>query len=113
MVDINHRSIQLCGPISGMDYMRRCNVFSDAKDACWRAGAIVWSPTDHVPHDASHEDAMRICLAHLLGDGIDVLVTLPGWEASEGACLEVAVAKAVGVPVMTLEEAVACPARPR
>lgn len=105
MTKINRKFVQLAGPIAGHDYETRCNAFDAAKDACWQAGAAVWSPIDHVPYIANHQDAMRACLRNLTGSVVDVLVTLDGWEQSEGACLEVAVARAIGVEVMSLEEA--------
>ena len=104
MTKINRKFVQLAGPVSGHDYEQRRRAFEEAKDACWQCGAAVWSPTDYVPYNATHEDAMLICLRNLVAGTEDVLVTLPGWEESEGACLEVAVARAIGVDVMTLEE---------
>lgn len=101
-------SLQLCGPVSA-NYDAACEAFADATRALKDAGArAVWSPTERVPACSSHEQAMRRCLDRLLvcAPGC-VLVVLPGWESSEGACLEVAVARAIGVRVMALDEALA------
>lgn len=101
--------VQLCGPVSGLSREEAMTAFDEAKERCWVAGAtIVWSPVDHVPCSASHETAMHLCLTRLLDSPyVNLLVTLPGWERSRGASLEVAVAKEIGVEVMGLEEAVA------
>ncbi len=58
-------------------------------------------PHDIVPPDASHEEAMDTCLTHILDCSV-LVVMLPGWEASMGATLERAVAKACGIPVLEM-----------
>jgi hypothetical protein len=102
-------AVQLCGPVSGIDYGSACAAFAEAKAALVEAGArSVWSPTERVPPSATHEQAMRRCIDRLVvaAPGY-VLVTLPGWLASDGARLEVAVAKTIGLRVMSLEDALA------
>ena len=104
---------QLCGPVTSLPRKRAVEAFGRAGDMLHANGNAVWSPVDAVPSHYSHEDAMQVCLQWLTSPAMKkrgVLVTLPGWEASEGACLEVAVARAVGVPVMALSEAVGCEA---
>lgn len=97
---------QLCGPVTGIPRDEAVAAFEDAE--AWLIErdpyADVLVPTSVVEEDATHERAMRICLGWLLNYA-DTLVTIPGWETSRGASLEVAVARAIGKPVMTLEEA--------
>lgn len=102
--DIHRKYVQLCGPVTGVDLEERLSVFDAARDRCWMAGACVWSPVDHVPYIASHSEAMETCLGNLLSGNVDALVVLPGWESSRGASLEVAVARAIGVPVVALDD---------
>jgi hypothetical protein len=71
-------------------------------------GYEVWSPAEHdqdagfVPTTGeglrSLREYMRDDLPALLGS--DKVVVLPGWEASEGARLEVHVAETCGIPVL-------------
>lgn len=101
-------AVQLCGPVSA-DYGAAREAFAGAARALVDAGArSVWSPTERVPSHWGHEQAMRRCIDHMvvLAPGC-ALVTLPGWEGSDGACLEVAVARAIGLRVMSLDEALA------
>lgn len=48
--------------------------------------------------NASHDAAMKVCLKELLN--CDAICMLPGWEDSDGACLEYQCAVAVGMPVI-------------
>ena len=107
MSRVDGMCVQLCGPVTSLPREEAVAAFGRAVELL-RASAscAVFSPTDAVPEDWTHERAMRRCLRWMIGYA-DAVVTLPGWEGSEGACLEVAVARAVGLPVMTLEEAVA------
>lgn len=74
--------------------------------------AAGWMPV--VPHTmglhtATWAEAMERCrsLIRSLDPRRDVLVTLPGWMNSKGAREEVALAKAIGLPVLTVYEAIA------
>lgn len=106
-VSVRCRNVQLCGPVTSIDYDEACAMFHDAATRLRDAGAhAVWSPTEKIPRDTIRERAMRRCIANLVNN-VSVLVTLPMWECSPGACVEVAVAQAIGIHVMTLEEALA------
>lgn len=58
-------------------------------------------------HTASWEEAMCRCrsIIRSLDPKADALVALPGWMNSKGAQEEVALAKAIGLPVLTIYEA--------
>lgn len=57
---------------------------------------------DH-PQDFSLRDALNADLGWITSEA-DALVVLTGWEASKGAQAEVATARAIGIPVYTLEQ---------
>ena len=70
-----------------------------------------WHPiVPHVMglHEASWGTAMVRCrdLIRGLDPQRDVLVTMPGWQASRGAVEEVELARSLGVRVMTFFEAI-------
>ena len=116
MIDIEGKSVFLSGPVS--DPVRECewNRFLAAERTCLRMWAkFVFNPLRGVTAQATHEEAMSVCLAELTarhltpsGDGretvYDLLVSLPGWEGSAGARLERAVAEAIGIPCAELGE---------
>ena len=52
---------------------------------------------------ADYSAAMRLDVAAILT--VDLVVTLRGWALSEGACTEVAVARAIGLPILTPAQA--------
>ena len=107
MSRVDDMCVQLCGPVSGLPREEAVEAFGRAAGLLHASAKCgVFSPVDACPEDMGRERAMRRCLRWLIGYA-DAVVTLPGWEESDGACLEVAVARAIGVPVMTLEEAVA------
>lgn len=58
-------------------------------------------------HAATWDDAMERCrvLIATLDPKTDALVVLPTWAQSKGACEEVQLAHALGVPVLTVVEA--------
>lgn len=55
--------------------------------------------------ESDYHAAMRRDLAVILT--VDLLVTLRGWALSEGACAEVSVARAIGLPILTPDQALA------
>ena len=108
----SNKTCQLCGPVTGRPRHEAEADFMDAAAALMAAGArSVWNPMVHVSPDATHEQAMLRCLGALTmrdEDGsahVGALVTLPGWETSEGARLEAAVARACGIEVVGLSGA--------
>ena len=107
-------SLYISGPVTGVpDYNRRS--FASAGVALADAGYTWFDPHDLVNPEDTHETAMLLCVNELTErtqkPGIrypvpryDGLALLPGWEQSEGAKLEKAVAEACGIPCKTVHE---------
>lgn len=124
MIDVTRKVIFLSGPMTGIE---RNNVaaFAEAHHDLKEAGAAyVFSPADRylrqrqeVAAIKTHADYMTDCI-HELTDRkkrsqgwedviprkYDMLVSLPGWESSEGARAERDVARACGIEVRDLGE---------
>lgn len=106
--------LYLSGPVTGIRDDNRL-AFSWAQNRLMDVGYEPFIPHKIVEPDDTHETAMLLCVNELTGrtqkPGIrhpvpcyDGLALLPGWEQSEGAKLEKAVAEACGIPVKTVDE---------
>lgn len=107
-------NLYISGPITGKPDGNLA-----AFEAAWAklngAGHYARIPHYVVPADASHEDAMLMCIGELTRSycsggwerpmpHYDGVALLEGWEQSEGARLERAVAEACGIPCKTVDE---------
>lgn len=105
--------LYISGPVTGKPNDNR-KAFEDARRKL-RRYYMVDIPHEYVYAGAPHEEAMAILL-HQLTDRTysyrkgkcanlyDGVALLPGWEQSEGAKLEKAVAEACGITVKTVDE---------
>ena len=97
--------------------------FKEAAEELRRRGFKVVNPIDKEmekgfdPFDPSHDwdkwpnegDKERIIAQDLNAImGMDMVLALPGWEDSDGACAEVALAKWRGIPVVYAEQGYPC-----
>lgn len=105
----------IAGPISGRINDNR-GAFEDAAVLVRKAGFIPVIPHDLLIHidttDYQWSDYLRLCLAKICLHA-DVLVTLPDWEDSEGAKLEVDVWRRLGndpIPLLKLADQLNAPA---
>lgn len=83
-------------------------------------GLDVWSPAEHDVNEDGFDPAkdthqpmkhyMRRDLPAVLD--ADMVCVLPGWEKSQGACLEVLVAQTCGIPVYVAETMQPIPSKP-
>lgn len=99
--------IYVSGPITGRPD-RNLDAFQEAQRSLVDAGHTAIIPHQIVVPSATHEQAMRACINELTwrlgGFSYDGVALLPGWEQSEGARLEKAVAEACGIPCKTVGE---------
>ena len=78
------------------------DAFHEAAQA-WRAcGHTVISPAESFNGDQTLPKTtyLREDVRILVCDGIEAVAVLPGWQGSQGATLEVAVARGIGIPVL-------------
>lgn len=91
-------TIYIAGPMTGLPEFNR-PAFMAAAERLRAQGFEVLNPAEHFGGDQS------LPWSTYMREGIDAVLradavrTLPGWDASRGASLEVAVAQAVGIPV--------------
>ena len=117
---VRGKNVFLSGPMTGCDHNGTL-AFMDAHERLNSLGArSVYDPAYERYREISdgeeeHDHAyyMRKCIQMLtcsdmhkdfLGCHFDVLVSLPGWQSSEGAKLERDVAEAIGVPCVDFTE---------
>lgn len=118
---VSGKRVYLSGPMTGHDDLN-VEAFDHVERVCRRLGATrVYNPCHAgIDKSISHEDAMLFSIRTLVrpgvedvactrpggvpASGIDMVVTLDGWEKSDGARLEVIVARACGIPVVRLDE---------
>lgn len=89
--------VYVSGPMSGIEAYN-FPAFNEAAKALREAGYAVLNPADFGADPAM---SWRKCLERDLAIMFhaDTVATLPGWENSKGASLEVMVAQALGIPV--------------
>lgn len=96
--------VYVSGPITGVPDGNR-PAFAAACAHLERLGHQPINPHDlhHGATDLSWHAHMRRDLAVMLARA-DAIATLDGWGASEGACLEVEIARHVAIPVWRLHD---------
>lgn len=107
--------LYISGPVTGVEH-DNWNEFVLAKAKLRAAGHKAEMPHDFVAPGTPHDQAMLICISALTDQWesfqeerrpyrrFDGVALLPGWEQSEGARLEKAVAEACGITVKTIDE---------
>ncbi len=91
----------LSGPMTGLPDLNR-SAFHAATARIRAAGHDVLNPAELCPPGISWEQAMAIDLVAL--DTADGVITLPGWQKSRGAQIEVKKARQRGLPVHSLHD---------
>lgn len=93
------KCIYLSGPMTGLPEGNR-PAFMDAAQRLRSRGFTVINPAEYGSAEDDWYAAMRRDIRMLMD--ADAVVTLPGWERSRGARLEVYVASQLKMPVYTL-----------
>ena len=92
--------VYIAGPVTGIPE-RNADAFNAAMAALVDAGYRVVNPLHLVPPGMNSAKAMRRLVPELCA--CDGVCLLDGWETSAGSCVEVAVARACGMPVGDLD----------
>lgn len=106
--------LYISGPVTGKPD-DNWYAFNEASIALNEAGILAVIPHEFVKSGDTHETAMLLCVNELTGRTqkpgtrhpvpcFDGVALLPGWEQSEGAKLEKAVAEACDIPCKTVGE---------
>lgn len=118
MIDVRGKNVFLCGPMTGL-YAYNVARFAWAHKSLLDAGAervfdpaYEWYASLDAGHERDdHDSCMRRTISELAtgnGEGnafYDMVITIDGWKDSEGASTEVRVARACGIPVYEMQEA--------
>lgn len=94
--------LYVSGPVSGIPDDNR-PAFEDAARRLRATGCVARIPHDDVAPGTAWIPAMKTTLMAILAQA-DGLATLPGWERSRGASLEVGLAKALGMSVKDVDD---------
>lgn len=95
--------IYLSGPMSGLPGLN-FQVFHAMTASLRTAGHVVTNPAEINPDGGTWNDCMRRDIAALMD--CDTVATLPGWESSKGATLEVLIAERLGMKVVNAHDLV-------
>lgn len=94
------KTIYLSGPITGLP-QNNYKEFALAQERIEALGYKVLNPHEFFEgkntRDWEHQDFMRVCIAEMMK--ADLVVTLPGWEKSLGATIEVQIARLMYIEV--------------
>ena len=93
--------IYVAGPMSGLPGLN-FDAFHEAARRLRERGFVVTNPAEiNVDKSAGWSECMRADLKHLVD--CHAVATLPNWEISRGAVLEVHVASALGMRINSVE----------
>lgn len=98
-------TIYIAGPMTGYPDHNR-PAFHEAAAAIREVKGMDWPITNpaevELPDGATWDDYMRIAVG-VIAREVTEMVTLPGWECSRGARIEVDLAHALGITVLPLD----------
>jgi hypothetical protein len=91
------KRIYISGPMTGLPEFN-FPAFHATAESLRAQGHLVTNPAELNPDSTSWSDCMRRDIAALMD--CDTVATLPGWEHSKGARLEVLIAERLGMTVV-------------
>ena len=94
--------VYICGPVTGYSDLN-LPVFEAAAEQLREAGMEPVLPHDFVPDDASHAEAMDICLERFYAGDIAAVAVLPGFSDSSGSRKEIETATSISIPVYPID----------
>jgi Domain of unknown function (DUF4406) len=97
------KRIYVSGPMTGLPELN-FPAFNATAESLRAVGHVVTNPAELNPDGASWHDCMRRDIVALMD--CDTVATLPGWEHSKGARLEVLIAERLGMTVVDAHELV-------
>lgn len=103
MNDLWDKCVYVCGKVTGNPNAAQAFACATAMLQEYGVQSAV-NPYDKFAWMGKRESIMMCCIQELMR--CDALVALPNWRDSEGARLEVAVAKACGIPCYGLTAAI-------
>ena len=92
-------NVYISGPITGQDLWKTKATFYKVWCDAVHTGHSAVDPTDMYSWDLTWETYMRIALDILESGEIDLMIMLPGWRKSKGACVEHYWAKNYGIRI--------------
>lgn len=104
------KRIYLSGPMSGLPGLN-FPTFHSMTASLRASGHTVTNPAEINPDGGTWTDCMRRDIAALMD--CDTVATLPGWENSKGAKLEVMIAEKLGMTVVDAHDLVTIEAAAR
>lgn len=97
-------TLYISGPMTGF-VQHNYPAFFEAEDLLVEAGFVTLNPARHPIDGRSWEDYLRRDISDVLvSTGV---ATLPGWENSRGATLEVYIARSLSMPVFNVQDWIA------
>ncbi len=94
--------VYLSGPVTGRDEHETKHLFGLAEKAVRNLGLEPVNPLKLCTPDMQWSEAMKVCIHALLD--CHMITMLPGWEESDGAQLEMKIAKQLGINNLNLKQ---------
>lgn len=104
---LDKKVVYLSGPMTGLPQFN-FPAFNDAAAKLRADGYEVISPAENYGgrHDLPRKMYLRLDVEAVLE--VDMIVLLDGWELSKGACLEVAIARELELPIVCYPDMTEC-----
>ena len=94
----------ISGPVTGVENRNKQAFDAVKKWLLYEGAEVAYNPTEDISPDISWEEAMRTCIRVLAEYPFSVLVCLPGSRESKGSLLEQAVAEALDMQIVYLDQ---------